>query len=117
MDPHLFHLVLSEDRGLAENVLGRRQVAHVVERRRDVQHEALAGRYRQGLGDPLAVGRDPGRVSRHVGVGGVRRVGEGAHDVEQQLLVLAIEIAALRHAPFGKLRSAAERRDPYNTGL
>jgi hypothetical protein len=42
MDPHLFHLVLSEDRGLAEDVLGRRQVAHVVAvERRDPYNTGL----------------------------------------------------------------------------
>ena len=34
---------------------------------------------------------------RHVGVGGVGRVGHSAHDVEQELLALAIEISELRH--------------------
>jgi hypothetical protein len=69
MDPHLFHLVLSEDRGLAEDVLGRREVAHVVERGRDEQQEAVTRGDAHRLGDPLAVRRDAGRVSGHVGVG------------------------------------------------
>ena len=63
------------------------------------EHEALAGREAQGIGDPLAVRRHPGRMPRHVGVAGVSRVSHRAHDVEQELLALAIELSELRHLP------------------
>jgi hypothetical protein len=48
-------------------------------------------------------------VAGHVRVTGVSRVGQGAHDVKQDLLAVAIEISALRHAaPFAARRSPAE---------